>query len=85
MIDSGWPITIFTREDVSRLLKKDLVFAQPLPKNEEYGNYNRRPLNALGLINVDNKVGTKTIKKARMVIAPEGKDSLVGRDTGWHS
>ena len=34
----------------------------------------------MGYINVDVQVGKKTIKKARMVIAREGKKSLVGRD-----
>ena len=78
--DSGSPITIFTREDVRRILKSDLIFARPLPKNEEYCEYNEKPLNLLGFINVDDQVGKETIKKARMVIAREGKKSLVGRD-----
>ena len=34
MIDSGSPITMLTREDVRPLLKSDLIFATPLPKNE---------------------------------------------------
>ena len=80
MIDSGSPITIFTKEDVRRLLKYDLIFARPLPKNEEYVDSNGRPLNLLGFINLDVQVGKKTIKKSRMVNSREGKKSLVGRD-----
>ena len=71
MIDSISPITIFTREDVRRLLKSDLIFAQTLPKNDEYVDYTGRQLNLLGFINVDVQVGKKTIKKARMEIARE--------------
>ena len=80
IIDSGSPITIFTREDMRRLLERDLMFARPLPKNEEYVDYNGRPPNPSEFIDVDVQVGKVTIKKARMIIAREGKRSLVDRD-----
>ena len=63
-----------------KILKKDVLFARPLPKGEEYVDYNGRPLNLLGLTTVDVKVGKKEIKKARVVITWDGKKSLIGRD-----
>ena len=34
MITSGSPNTIFTKEEVRKILKSDVIFARPLPKNE---------------------------------------------------
>ena len=64
MIDSGSPITIFTGDDVRKLLKSDVIFAKPLPKNEEYVNFNGKLLNLIGFINLDVQVGKPTIKRA---------------------
>ena len=36
MIDSGSPITIFTQDDLRKILKVDVIFARPLPKTEQY-------------------------------------------------
>ena len=57
-----------------------MIFARPLPKNEEYVDYNGKPLNLIGFINVDLQVGKRTINRARIVIARDGKKSLVGRN-----
>ena len=80
MIDSGSPITIFTKEDLCQILKTDLIFARPLPKNEEYVDYNGRPLNLVGYITVDVEVGKQKMTRARIVISRDGKKSLIGRD-----
>ena len=73
-------MTVFTQSDLRKILKKDVFFARPLPKGEEYVDYNGRPLNLLGLTTVDVKVGKKEIKKARVVITWDGKKSPIGRD-----
>ena len=80
MIDSGSPIPIFTQGDLREILKKDVLFARPIPNGEEYVDYNGRPLKLLGFTTVDVKVGKKEIKKARVVITRDGKKSLIGRD-----
>ena len=80
MIDSGSPITICTQGDLRKILKLDVTFARPFPKSEEYVDFNGRPLNLLGYTTVDVKVGKKTIKSERVVIAREGKKSLIGRN-----
>ena len=80
MIYSGSPIKIFTKEDVRNILKSDLGFTRPLSKKEQYVYYNGKTLNLLGIITVDVQVGKRNIKKARLVIARDGKRSLIGRD-----
>ena len=57
-----------------------MIFARPMPKSDEYVEYNGRPLNLLGYTTVGVKVGKQTIKQARVVKAREGKKSLIGRD-----
>ena len=57
-----------------------MLFSRPLPKSEEYVAYNGPPLNLSGYTTVDVKVGKKTIKNARVVIARGGKNSLIGQD-----
>ena len=44
MIDSESPITIFTTEDLRKLLNTDVTFVRPLLKTEEYLDYNGRTL-----------------------------------------
>ena len=80
MIDSGSPNTIFTQTDLRGLLKQDLIFARPLPKTEQYVDYNNKPLNLLGFMTVDVQVGKRKLKSARIVITRDGKRSLIGRD-----
>ena len=79
MIDSGSPITIFTQADLREILKADVIFARPMPKSEQYFDYNNKPLNLLGFTNVNVK-GKRTIKNARIVISKDGKRTLIGRD-----
>ena len=80
MIDSGSPTTIFTQDVLRNIMKVDVIFARPLPETEEYVDYNNKPLNSLGFMTADVKVGKRTIKNARIVITRDGKRSLIGRD-----
>ena len=80
MIDSGSPITIFTKEDIRQITKSDVLFTRPLPKNEQYVDYNGKRLNLLGYITVDGQVERRNIKKAKLIIVRDGKRSLIGRD-----
>ena len=77
-------VTIFTKEDVQKILNSDLVFARPLSKKEDYVDYNGKPLKLvkLGFITVDVQGGKRNIKEARLVIARDGKKSLIGV-IGW--
>ena len=80
MIDSGSPITIVTQADLRELLKVDVIFVRPMPTNEQYVDYNNKPLNLLGFTNVNVKLEKRAIKYARILISREGKRSLIGRD-----
>ena len=78
MIDSDSPITISTAGDLREILQQDVIFTRQLPKYEEYVEYNGRPLNLFVVTTADVKVGNETLKQARIVIAREGKKSLIG-------
>ena len=62
MIDSGSPITIFKQADLRELLKSHVIFARPLPKTEQYVDYNNKPLNLLGFTTVNAKVRKRNSK-----------------------
>ena len=59
MIDSGSPITMYKQADMRRILKVDLIFARPVPKHEQYVDYNNKPFNLLGFTTVDVQLGKK--------------------------
>ena len=75
MIDSGSSIT-----NLIRLLKQVVILARPLPKTEQYVDYNNKPLNRLGFTTVDVQVGKRKLGKARKIITRDGKRSLIGQD-----
>ena len=78
IFDSGSPMTIITQA-VLRQLLKDVIFARPIPKSEQYVDYNNKPLNLLRFTNVNVKVEKRTIKNARLVISRDGKRPLIGQ------
>ena len=79
MIDSGSPMTIITQAELRQLLKVYVIFARPMPKSEQYVDYNNKPLNLLRFTNVNVKVEKRTIKNARIVISRYGKRPLIVR------
>ena len=76
----GSPITIFTAGALKNKLQQDVIFAGSLAKNEEFVDYNGRPLNLLEFTTADVKVGKQILKQERIVITREGKKTLIGRD-----
>ena len=80
MTDSGSPVTIIKYEDLQKQLQYETLFVRPLPEEEKYVNYKKRPVNLLGYIFCELKVGDKYIRKARMLVARPGAKSIVGRD-----
>ena len=65
-IHSDSPITTFTQADLRVLLKVDVIFAKPMPKQEQNLDDNNRPLTLLGFTTVDVKVGRRIIKKPEL-------------------
>ena len=79
MFDSGSPVTIINQE-VQKILQYEVLFVRPLPKDEKYVDYNKKPVNLLGYIFCELEVGDKYIRKARILVARPGAKSIVGRD-----
>ena len=47
MIDSGSPVTIYTRSELKEILQTQFLFVTKMPENETYVDYNGRQLNQL--------------------------------------
>ena len=77
MVDSESPITIFTKEDVRKILRSDVIFARLLPKKKENVDYKVKPSNLIGIINVDGHVGKQTIEK-RPYSNCESRKEIIG-------
>ena len=80
MIDSGSPVTIINYEELQKILQYETLFVRPLPPDEKYVDYNKKPVNLLGYIFCELEVGGKHIRKARFIVARPGAKSIVGRD-----
>ena len=80
MIDSGSPVTIINYEVLQKIPQYEILFVRPLPEDEKYVDYNKRPVNLLGYIYCELEVGGKYIRKARILVARPGAKSIVGRD-----
>ena len=65
MIDSGSLVTIFTIQELKKILGTSTAFARPIPATERYVDFNKRSLNLIGFIHVDVQVGDKANKKAQ--------------------
>ena len=78
MIDS--PVTIINYEELQKILQYETLFVRPLPPDEKYVDYNKKPVNLLGYIFCELEVGGKYIRKARILVARPGAKSIVGRD-----
>ena len=76
MIDSRSPVTIISRD----ILQYEVLIVRPLPEDEKYVDFNKRPINLLGYIFCELEVGGKYIRKARILVAQPGAKSFVGRD-----
>ena len=80
MVDSGSPVTIFAIDEIKRIMKRKVLHIRDIPKDEEYVDFNKRKLNLLGFVFCQLEVGGSKLQKARILVAPKGAKSLVGRD-----
>ena len=80
IIDSGSPVTIFPRDELKAILQTQLLFVKSMPEGEVYTDYNRKRLDLMGVLYCNVKVGKKSIKRARILVAREGVKALIGRD-----
>ena len=80
MIDSGSTVTIIGYDELQKILQYDVLVVRPLPKNEKYVDFNKRPVDLLGYIFCELQVGNKYIRKARISVSRSGAKSIIGRD-----
>ena len=62
-------------------LQNEVTFVQPLPKNEIFVDYNKRPVNLMGYTFCELEVDGKYIRKAKILVARPGAKSIV--DSHW--
>ena len=80
MIDSGTPVTIFALDEIKQIMKREAFTVCEMIEGERYVDFNGKPLNLLGHVFCKLQVGNQYIKKARILIAKKGKNSIIGRE-----
>ena len=80
IIDTGSPVSIFTKKDLQKIVGERKVVIRDLIEGERYVDYNKKPLNLLGYQFVRLEVAGVTVSKARDLVAPNSGKSIVGRD-----
>ena len=80
MIDSGSPVTIFPKQELKDILRTQFLAVKRMPNTENYVDYNGQQLNLLGIFKCRVEVENKVIKKARILVAPDGAKAIIGRD-----
>ena len=79
IIDTGSPVTIFTKKHVDVLLGKNYPIRE-LEENEKYVDYNQQQIQFVGQTAARLQCGPKKMQKARLLVAQDGTKSIVGRD-----
>ena len=79
LIDSGSPITIFTKAHIENMFGKGYKL-QPLGENEKYIDYSSNKIKFLGAIIGQVESGMRKLDKVRALIAENGARTLIGRD-----
>ena len=80
MIDTGSPVTIFELDEIKQIMKKEKLQVRPMIGNEQYMDFNEKPLKLLGYVFCELQVNDIYIKKARIPIAKNGTKSIIGRE-----
>ena len=80
IIDTGSPVSIFTKRDLTKIIGKRKVVIRDMIDNERYVDYNKKPLDLVGYQFVCLEVAGVTVSKARVLVAPNSGKSIIGRD-----
>ena len=80
IIDTGSPVSIFTKRDLTKIIGERKVVIRDMIDNERYVDYNKRPLDLLGYQFVRLEVAVVTVLKASVLVAPNSGKSIIGRD-----
>ena len=79
LIDTGSPITIFTKAHVEKMFGKKYKL-QPLAESEKYIDYSSIKIEFLGAIIGQVEAGWKKLDKVRALVAENGARTVIGRD-----
>ena len=84
MIDTGSPVTIFAVDETKKnMRRRDHLQVRRMIevcREENYVDFNGKPLNLLGYLFCQLQVGEKFMKKARNLVAKEVRESIMGRE-----
>ena len=80
IIDTGSPVSIFTKRDLTKIIGERKVVIREMIDNERYVDYNKRPLDLLGYQFVRLEVAGVTVSKANVLVAPNSGKSIIGRN-----
>ena len=79
LLDTGSPITIFTRAHAEKMFGKHFTM-RPLDKDEKFVNYSSNKIEFLGAIIGQVESGAKKLDKMRALVAENGTRTVIGRD-----
>ena len=79
LIDTGSPVTIFTKAHVQKMFGKDYKL-RPLDKNEKYIDFSSNRINFLGAMIGQVESGARNLDKVRALIAENWSRTVIGRD-----
>ena len=79
LIDTGLPITIFTKAHAEKMFGKHFTM-KPLDKDEKYVDYSSNKIEFLGAIIGQVESGAKKLDKVRVLVAENGTRTVIGRD-----
>ena len=69
IIDTGSPVSIFTKQDLQKIIGERKVIKGDVIDNERYVDYNKRLLEFLGYQFVRLEVAGVTVSNARVLVA----------------
>ena len=79
LIDTGSPVTIFTKTHIQKMFGRDYKL-RPLEKNEKYIDFSSNRINFLGAMIGQVESGARKLDKVRALIAENGTRTVIGRD-----
>ena len=79
LIDTGSPVTIFTKAHIQKVFGKDYKY-QPFDKNDKNNDFSSNKLEFLGAIIEQVESGARKLDKVRALVAENGSRTVIERD-----
>ena len=68
IIDSGSPVSIFGVDELKKILEVETMVVKPMPEDEKYMDFGKKPINLLGFRFLTLEVGGILVQKARVLV-----------------